>query len=142
MIKSSTQRKVRTCERLILISGVLFSLVLFLIYYFKKILAFEALFGYAMGAVSFFFLAEFMLRIEKLSKWIIALAIFVSNLKLLGIFSITYLLCKIGFSVIPIVLGIFLCQLVMIFGIVLSIIRNNKADETNDGEIESENACS
>ena len=102
----------------------------------------EPIFGYSMGAISFFFLAELMLRIEKLSKWLIVFAIFISNLKILGIFSITYLLCKIGFSVIPIAIGIFLCQVALISGIVLSVITNQKNAEIEDGEIESENACS
>ncbi len=87
----------------------------------------SALIGYLLGSLSFVVLVEGFVALEKAPAWFNVPALIFSNLKLLFLGLLVYVLHRLGFSVAEMVIGIFASQLGVLFSIAMVLYLNHKS---------------
>jgi hypothetical protein len=87
---------------------------------------YSSLIGYYLGSLSFVVLIEGFVALEKAPAWFNVPALIFSNLKLLFIGLLVFVLSRLGFSVVEIVIGIFISQLAVLFSVVVTIYINHQ----------------
>ena len=87
---------------------------------------FSAIIGYLLGSLSFAVLVEGFVALEKAPAWFNVPALIFSNLKLLFLALLVYVLHLLGFSVVEIIIGIFVSQLGVLFSLTTVLYLNHK----------------
>lgn len=100
----------RKTEKRIGIAGLFLAVTLTLVVKFTGRYEWESLIGYTLGIFSFFSLAEGFFLIEGKPKKYFNIFLVLTNLKLVILVGLIYLLHGLGISAIRLIIGMLLCQ--------------------------------
>lgn len=123
--------KIRSCETAVFNTGLVLAVVLIFVAATSGQFYYSALAGYFLGFASFATLAESYAAFDKFPPWIGALSLLASNLKLIFLGAVIFLLYKFGFSVGQMGIGLILSQLAMLFAFFRTLHRDRKSAEMN-----------
>lgn len=121
--------KIRSCEKAVLLEGVLTAVVLAGIWYKTGVYYYSFLVGYALGFASFISLAESLAAFDRMPKWFSMLALLLTNIKLLLLGLMVFALKLLGFSVVEIIFGLLFSQLAIIFSFLVTLYLDKKTVE-------------
>ncbi len=116
----------RSCERWVMTAGLGAAFVLLLLWLQSGKFYYSALIGYYLGSLSFVVLIEGFMALEKAPAWLNVPALIFSNLKLLFLGLLVFVLSRLGFSVGQIVIGIVISQLAVLFSALTMLYINHK----------------
>ncbi|KAF1079101.1 MAG: hypothetical protein GQF41_4582 [Candidatus Rifleibacterium amylolyticum] len=85
--------------------------------------------GYLIGLSSFMMLAESLSSFEKMPQWVTMLTLLLSNMKMLLIALLVFVLKLLGFSVVQIIFGLLFSQLAIIFSFIATLYLDRKSVE-------------
>ncbi len=114
MNATELRTKLRRCERNVLLLGLPAILALLVAWLRSGAFYYSAIIGYYLGSISFIVLIEGFVVLEKAPAWANVPALVFSNLKLLFIAMLVFVLSRLGVSVTQMVLGIFASQLAVL----------------------------
>jgi hypothetical protein len=129
MKMNGLKAKIRKCEQEMLWAGMLLTAVVLLIRSGSGISFYAVIIGHFLGLASFAMLAESYSVFDRLPRWTIAAGLFFSNIKLLLIAVLVYLLHLLDYSVPQIILGIIISQLSLLFSFFCTLNADNKNAE-------------
>lgn len=109
------KKNLRRCEIIAFAIGLPLALVLALVWLQTGRLYFSVLIGYYIGCLSFLLLVETYAALGNSTGWVNKLALVSSNLKLLAMAFLIFMLHRAGFCVIEIAAGVFVSQLAVLF---------------------------
>lgn len=121
--------KIRECEKTLVVIGVLTVMVLLMLWHRAGTLYHAFFVGYLIGFGSFMMLAESLASFERMPQWLTLLTLLLSNMKMLLIGLLIFLLKLLGFSVIQIIFGLLFSQLAIIFSFISTLYLDKKSVE-------------
>ncbi len=127
MIEAKT--KIRECEKSLVIIGVMTAMILAMLWYRSGVLYHAFFIGYIIGFGGFMTLAESLASFDKLPQWVTILTLLLSNMKMLLIGLLVFLLKMLGFSVVQIIFGLLFSQLAIIFSFIATLYLDKKSVE-------------
>ncbi len=113
--------KIRECEKTLAVIGALTVMVLLMLWHRAGTLYHAFFIGYLIGLGSFMMLAESLSSFEKMPQWVTMLTLLLSNMKMLLIALLVFVLKLLGFSVVQIIFGLLFSQLAIIFSFVATL---------------------
>lgn len=113
--------KIRECEKTLAVIGALTVMVLLMLWHRAGTLYHAFFIGYLIGLGSFMMLAESLSSFEKMPQWVTMLTLLLSNMKMLLIALLVFVLKLMGFSVVQIIFGLLFSQLAIIFSFVATL---------------------
>jgi len=99
------------------------------------------LIGFAAGIAGFFLLSITFSYLDRLPAWFRVIAILSSGGKVLFLLGLALLLKFLGFSIVEVVLGLFLSQLVIMLSLLIIVYADRKSVEVSNRN-EKKDACS
>jgi len=121
--------KIRECEKTLAVIGALTVMVLLMLWHRAGTLYHAFFIGYLIGLGSFMVLAEGLSSFETMPRWVTLLTLLLSNIKILLIALLVFVLKLLGFSVVQIIFGLLFSQLAVIFSFVASLYLDKKSVE-------------
>jgi hypothetical protein len=121
--------KIRECEKNMVVVGVLTAMVLLMLWHRTGSLYYAFFIGYLLGFASFMMLGESFASFDKMPQWFSILALLLSNMKILVLGLLIFLLKMLGVSVIQIIFGLLFSQLAIIFSFLITIYQDRKTVE-------------
>lgn len=121
--------KIRECEKNMVVVAVMTAMVLIMLWYRTGNLYHAFFIGYLLGFASFMMLAESFASFDKMPQWFSILALLLSNIKLLVLGLVIFLLKMLGVSVVQIIFGLLFSQLAIIFSFLITVYQDKKTVE-------------
>ncbi|OGK12880.1 MAG: hypothetical protein A2W80_08965 [Candidatus Riflebacteria bacterium GWC2_50_8] len=121
--------KIRECEKNMVVVAVMTAMVLIMLWYRTGNLYHAFFIGYLLGFASFMLLAESFASFDKMPQWFSILALLLSNLKMLALGLVIFLLKMLGVSVVQIIFGLLFSQLAIIFSFLITVYQDRKIVE-------------
>ena len=121
--------KIRECEKTLVVIGVLTIMVLLMLWHRAGTLYHAFFVGYLIGFGSFLMLAESLASFDRMPQWLTLLTLMLSNMKMLLIGLLIFLLKLLGFSVVQIIFGLLFSQLAIIFSFVTTLYLDKQSAE-------------
>lgn len=121
--------KIRECEKNMVVVAVMTAMVLIMLWYRTGNLYHAFFIGYLLGFASFMLLAESFASFDKMPQWFSILALLLSNLKMLALGLVIFLLKMLGVSVVQIIFGLLFSQLAIIFSFLITVYQDRKTVE-------------
>ena len=121
--------KIRQCEKTLVVIGVMTAMMLLMLWHRAGTLYHAFFIGYLIGLGSFMMLAESLSSFDKMPQWVTLLTLLLSNMKMLLIALLIFVLKLLGFSVVQIIFGLLFSQLAIIFSFIATLYLDKKSVE-------------
>jgi hypothetical protein len=138
---TTTRAKVKKSERTVLGLSLLVVVGTLLVSWQQQGFHSAFLIGYAAGIAGFFLLSITFSYLDRLPDWFRIIAVLSSGGKVLFLLLLALLLKFLGFSIVEVVLGLFLSQLVIMLSLLIIVYSDRKSVEVSNRN-DKKDACS
>ena len=138
---TTTRAKVKKSERTVLGLSLLVVVGPLLGSWQQQVFHSAFLIGYAAGLAGFFLLSITSSYLDRLPAWFRIIAVLSSGGKVLFLLLLALLLKFLGFSIVEVVLGLFLSQLVIMLSLLIIVYSDRKSVEVSNRN-DKKDACS
>ncbi len=138
---TTTRAKVKKSERTVLGLSLLVVVGTLLVSWQQQVFHSAFLIGYAAGIAGFFLLSITFSYLDRLPAWFRIIAVLSSGGKVLFLLLLALLLKYLGFSIVEVVLGLFLSQLVIMLSLLIIVYSDRKSVEVSNRN-DKKDACS